>query len=182
MALLRIWACASLTLLAAACGGGSLTLSEYSAQGTAIVTEMEQRIAALDAELESQPESVESAVGYWDGRLEARTQSLAGLDALDPPVAVAELHDAGVELYGELIAAEEALALRVSKSGTTSGPDEWWDTAEGQAVRGVDAEIFAFCLAFQERYDATIGRMISSDVPWIPSEMKEIVRIDIGCE
>jgi hypothetical protein len=106
---------------------------------------------------------------------------MEGLDALDPPVAVAELHDAGLSLYSKLITAEEALALRVS-SGTVTGPDEWWETAEGDVVRAVEVEIVEFCRAFQARYDATIDRMISSDVPWIPSEMKEIVRIDIGCQ
>jgi hypothetical protein len=31
-------------------------------------------------------------------------------------------------------------------------------------------------------YDATVERVLVSDVPWIPSEMKEIVQVDIGCE
>jgi hypothetical protein len=173
---------ACLVLLATGCGGGALTLSEYSEQGSAVTAEVEERIVALDAELDTLPSSPEGAASYWERRLEARIRSMEGLDALDPPVAVAELHDAGLDLYAELIAAEGALALVVSSSGTPSGPDEWWETAEGEAVRAVEAEIVEFCRAFQAHYDETIDRMISADVPWIPSEMKEIVRIDIGCQ
>ena len=79
------------------------------------------------------------------------------------------------------VVAEEALASRVSSFETATTPDQWWETPEGEAVRVVDAEILAFCLEFQASYDATIDRLVASDVPWIPREMKEIVRIDIGC-
>ncbi len=175
------WACACLTLLAAGCGGGTLTLSEYNEQGLAVSAEVEERIVALDAELDAQPSSAEGTASYWARRLEARARSMEGLDALDPPVAVAELHDAGLGLYARLMTAEEALALRLS-SGTITAPDEWWNTAEGEAVHAVEAEIIEFCRAFQAHYDETIDRMISADVPWIPSAMKEIVRIDIGCQ
>lgn len=177
-----VWACACLTLFAAGCGGGTLTLTEYSEQGTAVTAEVEARIFALDAELDSQPSSAAGAAIYWERRLEARTRSMEGLEALEPPVAVADLHDGGLDLYSKLIAAEEALALRVSSFEIAGDPDQWWDTPEGEAVRAVDDEIFAFCLEFQASYDATIDRLISSDVPWIPGEMKEIVRIDVGCD
>ena len=182
MELRRAWACVCLALFVASCGGGSLTMTEYSGQGTAVTVEVEERIAALDDELAAQPASIEGALSYWERRMEARTRSLEGLEALDPPSALTDLHDAGLVLYERLIAAEEALAQRVSSSETVTGPDQWWDTTEGEAVQAVDEEILEFCLAFQDRYDATIERLIASDVPWIPSEMKEIVRIDIGCE
>lgn len=177
-----VWVCAGVALVAAGCSGGTLTLTEYSQQGGAVSAEVEERIVALDAELDSQPPSAESFESYWERRLEARNRSMEGFDDLDPPVSVAELHDAGSVLYAKLVATEEALALRISSSGTAIGPDEWWETDEGEAVRAVEAEINEFCRAFQVHYDETIERMISADVPWIPSEMKEIARIDIGCQ
>jgi hypothetical protein len=181
MPLRGVWVCACLALLAAGCGGGTLTLSEYNEQGLAVSAEVEERIVALDAELDAQPSSAEGTATYWARRLEARARSMEGLDALNPPVSVAELHDAGLGLYARLIDAEGALARGVS-SGTITGPDEWWGTAEGEAVRAVEAEIVEFCRAFQAHYDETIDRMISADVAWIPSGMKEIGRIDIGCQ
>lgn len=177
----RIWVFACLVLAAAACGGESLTLSEYAAQGQAVVTVMEERIAALDDDWEAQSPTVERAQTYWDRRLRARVEALEGLQALDPPAAVAELHETGVPLYGRLIAAEEALAARVASFQSATGPEQWWSTAEGEAVRVVDEEINDFCLIFQARYDATVERISLSDVSWIPAEMKEVVRIDIGC-
>ncbi len=171
-----------LVLVAAACGGGSLSVSEYNAQGGALVASMEERIRALDAEWESQTPTVEGARNYWDRRLEARIEALEGLDALKPPDELAALFEDGLDLFRKLVAAEEALAIRVASLETVTGPDDWWDTAEGKAVHSVDEEIDEFCHVVQARYDATIERVVLSDVPWIPSDMKEIVQIDIGCE
>ena len=72
--------------------------------------------------------------------------------------------------------------LRVASSETVTTPEQWWNTAEGAAVVAVEEEIYSFCLIFQAMYDATVERVLVSDVPWIPSEMKEIVQVDIGCE
>lgn len=182
MRLRRVWAGAGLVLIVAACGDESPTLSEYNAEGQALVAVMDEQIATLDAQWESQTATVERARTYWDRRLEARASFFEGIRALDPPGRIAELHATGIDLYGRLVAAEEALAARVASFDTATGPEQWWNTAEGQAVRAVEEEINAFCLVFQESYDATIERISLSDVPWIPAEMKEVVRIDIGCD
>lgn len=49
-------------------------------------------------------------------------------------------------------------------------------------MRAAEAEIYSLCLVFQEMYDKTVERVALSDVPWIPSEMKEVVQVNIGCE
>jgi hypothetical protein len=181
MRLRRVCVGICLALFVAACGGGSLSLSEYNVQGAALVTVMEQRIFTLDAEWDSQAQTVERARSYWDRRLEARVEALEGLQALDPPDKIAELHETGLDLFSRLTDAEKALAVRVASFETVTERDQWWDTTEGRAARAVDEEIDAFCHVFQAVYDATIERVILSDVPWVPSEMKEIVQIDIGC-
>lgn len=177
----RVWAGAWLVVVVAACGGGSLSLSEYTAQALAVATVMEERIGTLDAEWHTQTSTVEGARTYWDRRLKARAESLEGLQALDSPVEVAELHRTALDLLSRLIAAEEALAVRVASFETITEPGQWWDTVEGKAARAVDEEADAICHVFQARYDATIERLAFSDVAWIPSEMKEIVQIDLGC-
>ena len=178
----RMWVGVGLVLFAAGCGGGTLSLSEYNAQGGAVSVTMENRIDILDAEWDSQTPTTEGARTYWDRRLEARVEALEGFQDLRPPDSIAELHGTGLDLFGDLIAAEEALAVRVASFETATGPEQWWDTAEGTAVGAVEEEIYSFCLGFQAMYDATIERIVLSDVPWIPSEMKEIVEVDIGCE
>jgi hypothetical protein len=169
-------------LVVVACGGGTLTLSEYAAQGTAVVTVMEERIAALDVEWDSGTPTVERARSYWDRRIDARVESLEGLQDLNPPDSISELHATGMGLYERLIAAEEALAARVASFETATEREEWWNTAEAQTVTAVNDEVDAFCRVFQAMYDATVERLVFSDSQWIPPEMKEVVQIDIGCQ
>lgn len=180
--MLRRWIGLGLLFVTAACSGGGLSLSEYAAQGQALTTVMEERIAALDAEWETQPPTVERARSYWEHRIDALLEARAGLEELEPPPEVAELHGPGMELFTELIEAEQALAARIESLDVATGPDDWWSTEEAEVVNAVNEEILSLCLGFQAMYDATIERMSFTDVPWIPSNMKEIVSIDVGCE
>ena len=171
-----------LGLVLASCGGGSLSLAEYNEQGMALSTVMEERIYALDVAWESQTATLEDVRTYWDRRIDAYETALDGFQALEPAGEVAELHRTGMGLFTELVSAEKALAVRVASFETVTGPEQWWSTAEGVAVGEVAEEIYSLCLVFQAMYDATLERMIVSDVPWIPAEMKEIVQVDVGCE
>lgn len=63
-----------------------------------------------------------------------------------------------------------------------TGPEQWWATEEADEVRAAEEEIDVLCHEFQALYDATMERVVLSDVPWIPPEMKEAVQIDVGCE
>jgi hypothetical protein len=181
-AVIRNMAAVIVGLLLASCGGGSLSLAEYNAEGMALGTAMEERIYALDAEWDTQTATVEDVRSYWDQRIEAYETALAGFEALEPTSAAAELHRIGTELFTRLVAAESALAARVGASETVTGPEQWWTMAEGASVGAVEEEIYSFCLVFQAMYDRTVERIAMSNAPWIPPEMKEIVQVDIGCE
>ena len=169
-------------LLLVSCGGEGLSLAEYNTQGLALATAMEERLYELDAAWVSATATVEDARVYWDQRIEAYDGALEGFEDLEPSGEAAELHRRGLELFTKLVAAETALATRVASFETATGPEQWWDTAEGEAVGAVEEEIYSFCLVFQSLYDRTAERVALSDVPWIPSEMKEVVQVDIGCE
>ena len=169
-------------LLLVSCGGEGLSLAEYNTQGLAIAAAMEERLHELDAALDSETATLEDARAYWDQRIAAYYADLEGFAALEPSVEAADLHRRGLELFGKLVAAETALATRVASFEAATGPEQWWDTAEGEAVGAVEEEIYSFCLVFQSLYDRTAERVALSDVPWIPSEMKEVVQVDIGCE
>jgi hypothetical protein len=169
-------------LLLASCGGGDLSLAEYNTEGLALGAAMEERIYVLDAEWDSQTATVEDVWTYWDERIEAYEAALEGFEALEPSAEVAELHRTGMDLFTKLVAAESALATRVASFDTATVPEQWWDTAEGEAVGAVEEEIYSFCLVFQAMYDRTVERVALSDVPWIPAQMKEVVQVDIGCE
>ena len=171
----------SLALVLVACGGGTLTLSEYGEQGEQLVIEVSQRVDALDAALESDDQTVDSVQAYWDERVEARRDFSEGLAALEPPDEAAELHAIVVDVFNRLTAAEESLAARVTSLETVSGPAEWWATQEGQAARAVDEEVPQICVAAQGAFDETADREAVVDVPWMPPEMKEVVRVAFGC-
>lgn len=178
----HIWAGVVLILVVTACGGSDITLSEYNEKGSALVMVMEERIYALDVEWDGHEPTVERARDYWDRRVEARVEALEGLEDLTPPDELADLLGKGLDLFTQSVNAEIALAARVSSFETVTEPEQWWATSEGQAVQAMDEEINSFCRVVQARYDETIERIVLSDVPWIPSDMKEIVQIDIGCE
>jgi len=171
-----------LGLLVASCGDGSLGLAAYNEEGTVIAAEMEGRIAALDAAWNPETATVDDVRMYWDQRIDAYETGLEGFQGLKPSGEVAELHRTGMELFTNLVEAESAVADRVASFETVTGPEQWWATAEGAAVRAAEEDIYSLCLVFQATYDATVERIVVSDVPWIPSEMKEIVQVDIGCE
>ena len=164
-----------------ACGGGPLTLSEYGAQGEQLVIDVSQRVDALDAALESENRTVDSVRAYWNERVEARRDFSEGLEALEPPEEAAELHAVVVEIFNRLTVAEEALAARVTSLETVSGPAEWWATPEGRTARAVDDEVSQICVVAQGAFDETVDREAVVDVPWMPPEMKEVVRVAFGC-
>lgn len=170
-----------LALALAACGGGTLTLSEYGEQGEQLVIEVSQRVDALDAELDSEEQTVDTVRTYWDERVEARRDFSEGLEALEPPEEAAELHAIVVDIFNRLTVAEESLAARVTSLETVSGPAEWWATPEGQAARAVDEEVTHICVVAQGAFDETVDREAVADVPWMPPEMKEVVRVAFGC-
>jgi hypothetical protein len=165
----------------AACGGGSLTLSEYAAEAEELVAVMAAEFVALDAEWESQPPRLEGARTYWEGRLAVRAEFLEGVRALNPPDAVEAQHEAALDVFGRITAADEALAARVATFESITGHWEWVDTPEGKAADAVLEEVFAFCRASQAEFDATKDREALVDVPWLPSEASEVVSVAFGC-
>jgi len=164
-----------------ACGGGSLTLSEYAAEAEDLVEVMTAEFGALDAEWESQPPSLEGARSYWEGRLAIRAEFLDAVRTLNPPDSVEAQHEAALDVFDRITAADQALAARVATFESISGHWEWVDTPEGEAAEAVLEEVYAFCRASQAEYDATKDLEPLADVPWLPSEASEVVSVAFGC-
>lgn len=169
----------ALTLMA--CGGGSLTAAEYASQAEELVAELAAEFESLDSEWGSQTPSLEAARAYWDRRLAARVKLLDGIRALDPPEALTDLHATAVDLFGRITAAEEDLATRVGSFETTADLEQTWQTPEGQTAQAALEEVFALCRATQTEFDDTEDHESLDGVPWIPPEMKEVIRISFGC-
>ena len=175
------WTGTCLALILMACGGGSLSLTEYAGEVEKLVAVMEADFESLDTEWESQSPTVEGARSYWDGRLEVRADFLEGVRDLDPPDTAAEQHAEALDVFGRITDADEALAARVATLETITEHWQWVDTPEGRAAQAVLEEVFAFCRASQAEFDATEGGEALADVPWLPSAMSEVVSVAFGC-
>lgn len=170
-----------LAVILTACGGGPMTLSEYATQAETLVMTMRSDFATLDAEWESQTPTLEGALDYWDHRLAIRAVFLEGVEDLDPPAEVVDQHQAALDVFRRITAADEALAARVAGMDAVNGHRGWLNTPEGQASLAVLDEVYAFCRSAQAQYDATEEREALEDVEWLPGEMQEVVKVAFGC-
>lgn len=167
-------------LLLQACGS-DVSLTGYAEEVEALVITMNARLDELDAEIEGS-EDLERIKRYARERVAARNAFLDGLDALEPPDDVAELHATALDIVGRLTDAEEVLSDRVQAVEPGEGIGDIWATPEGRAALAADVEAIALCRAAQEELDTTERGEGFENAPWIPDEMKEVIRVAFGCE
>lgn len=170
-----------LAALLVSCGGGRMTVSEYAAEAERLVATMQADFAAIDASWESQAPSVEAARDYWDRRLDIRADFLDGVRDLNPPDEIAGQHATALDLFTRITEADEDLAAYASSMESVTEHRQWLDSPEGAAMEAVLEEVYAFCRASQEEYDATAERESFEETPWLPPEMKDVVKVAFGC-
>ena len=168
-------------VVVAGCGGDRLTLTEFGEETEGLVAVMAAELGALDSEMESLATSVDGTKSYWDRRMQIRAGFLDDLRALEPPDEAVELHVIVIDVFGRLVDAEQALADSVVGSGTVSTPSQWWSSPEANAARAADAAILDICEIVQSEFDETQRREELSETPWIPSRLKEVVRVAFHC-
>ena len=176
----RRWFAASLALVAAACGAGTLTLTEYAESVEELVAEMAADFAAIDAEWLSEAPTIERALEYWDARLGIRHEFLDSVEELVPPERVLGQHNAALDVFTRITAADEALARSVAAWDTIEEHWQWVDTPEGRAADAILAEVYAFCRSSQEEYDATQKGEAFEETPWLSGDI-EVVKVAFGC-
>ena len=71
--------------------------------------------------------------------------------------------------------------IQQHKTRFLTAMDDDFKTPEALAVSAVQEEMITFCQARQAQFDATADREVFADAPWIPSEMKEVVTVLLGC-
>ncbi len=170
----------SLVILMAGCSNPP-SIAEYAEDLEVLVTTMNTRLDEIDAEFEG-TEDLESIKSYAAERVIARSGFLAGLRELEPPKDVADVHNRALEIMERLTASESAMADRVLGWQTASDIEDIWETPEGIAARAADAQAIELCLAAQADFDQKAERAKLEGVPWIPSDMKEVIRVVFGCD
>jgi hypothetical protein len=173
----RALASACIVFVFAACGGGTLSLTEYSELFQSASFAMTDEFDVLEAQWASAT-SVEDGKEILDRAVAIRTDLQNSLADFDPPEALADLHGDIVEQLGRILAVQETWAARAE---TASSLDELNESPEAVAYWDLDAEMRPLCFEFQSRLDATAEREVFAEVPWIPGDMKEVVSLVLGC-
>jgi hypothetical protein len=163
------------------CGTGEPTMSEYAEQVETLVGAMNARLDALDPLVEGSP-TLDDVRTYAAERVALRSEFLQGFRALEPPERLREFHRSAVGVMERLTAAEPELADEVMTLDDPLAALHLWESEAGSAARAADESAIALCKAAQAEFDATEENAIAEGVPWIPAEMKEVVRVALYCE
>jgi hypothetical protein len=169
----RALASACIVFVIVACGGGTLSLTEYGESFQSASFAMTDEFDVLEAQWASAT-TVEEGKEILDRVVAIRTDLQNGVTDLNPPEALADFHGDVVELLGRILAVTEAWAVRAETAGSL---DELQESSEALAYWELDAQMVPLCLEIQSRLDATAESEIFAEVPWIPGEMKEVVSL-----
>ena len=174
-----------LAFVITACGGSELSLTDYVETINESVALANARAADITAQgvlaADLTPQQIE--VGLRRVLEELRIPLQESVDAIDPPEQVAELHTLLWNWHADFIRVESTLAGRM---GATPDTEEGWtelsNSPEVAAYRAALAEGKQVCIDFQAQLDATEERGVFKDVPWVPSELSEVVNASLGCD
>jgi hypothetical protein len=170
-----------LAVLVAGCGGGELSMADYGDEIEDLLATMNGKIDALDVEERSGPSTLESTQTFWETKVVARREFIAGMESIEPPDEAADMHAAAIGIVDRLAAADEAVAQLVGTMETSADLDGLLQSSEFLATEAVDIEAVALCQAAQAEFDSTADREVFGDTPWIPSELREVVSVAFGC-
>ncbi len=156
-------------------------MSEYSDQVATLIIRVDGRLDAHAERLAAAAPNVEETQAFFDDRVIGYHELVDGIDALEPPDEVVELHAALQEILASLLTAEEARAAFARTVSSVEELDQVWEGPEAQAVRAAELQAIELCYAAQGQIDATEDREGFRHVPWIPSQLQEVVRVSFNC-
>lgn len=166
-------------ILVGACAS-DVTVADYAEQVEALVTTMNARLDELDVAFD-EASDLDDIKEYAKERVKARTAFLVGMKNLESPESVAELRDEAIAIMGRVVETETAMSAMIQDLQILTDVESIWDTPEGVAARVADARAVVLCEAAQEGLDTSQAGSDLEGVPWIPNEMKRVVRVAFGC-
>lgn len=170
----------AVALVVGACSSGP-SLTEYAAELESIVTEHNAGMDENDRYIDAEAPSLERVRTYATRRIELRNSFLAGLEALEPPRAAADLHSAAVDVISSLVDAEQVIFEQAMTTDDLNAIDNLWASPAGQAAREVDRQTIAICQAAEAALNSTEERQALVGMPWVPTELQEVVNVAFGC-
>jgi hypothetical protein len=172
---------AAVAIASSGCGGEP-SLSEYAEEVERLIVVMNSGLDVLDESVAGRSPSLEEIRTYAVGRVDLRNEFLEDFRTIEPPERLDEFHDAALDVMERLTEAETRLADQALALDAPAEAARLWETEAGLAAREVDEEAVAICKAAQAEFNATEDNAIAEGVPWIPAEMKEVVRVAFYCD
>ena len=157
------------------------SLTDYAAELEQLVSTMNSRLDAIDGIIDEEAPSLTAIRAYADDRMAARNQFLVNFEDLSPPSEARDVHEAGLEVMQALVDAEQEVADLAHASDDLNTVSGLWDSPTGQAARQADARAIELCQAAEQALNSTEERQRLAGVPWVPSELQEIVTVAFGC-
>ena len=167
-------------LVVTACSDDELSVSEYAASLEEMVGTMNVQLDGIDAELETLG-GIEGVRRYAERRVEIRNEFVGGIESLEAPERLVDFHDQALVVIRRLTEAETLLAETALSAESIDDVAGLWDSEAGLAAREVDQEALEICRAAEDELN-TADDALAADVPWIPPEMKEVVRVAFYCD
>lgn len=171
-----------LLLILASCGSDELTLTEYAERVEIQTSKMYSQLEVFTADEAFAGATVDEIQSIYGQVAEAYRGLADGLQAIEAPTEIVQVHEAAVEVATRLAAAGEAMAGRAAAVESPDGLDALFASREAHDFEEVTTEMIAFCQERQAEFDATADRDVFADTPWIPAEMQEIVLVAFGCD
>lgn len=165
----------------AACGGGGLTLSEYSSQVADVIETLDSRLDAEGEAYFAALPSVEGLHTYLAIRVDGYRDAVDDLDDLAPPTQAQDLHDSLAEILSDLLVAEQARAASATTIDSVEDLPSVWESPESEAVSRAEERAIVLCCAAQTEFESTHQREELADVPWIPADLKDVVNVALDC-
>ena len=170
----------ALIVVVAACGGSSLSFSEYGDSLDEIRSTYEPQAEAAWVEYMQLPSpTMDDLEALFEREAAVRIEIEDAFLGLEPPEEIADLHVLLVEWLTNLREADQALAAR---AGAVGGWDKFSRSAEYRAYESTLIGGSGVCNDFQLQLDATAARGVFAETPWMPGDLKDMADAVIGCD
>lgn len=171
-------ASAGLAIVVAACGGGSMSETEYVENLNALVVNAGSRFEVAGAAFgQIEDPTMEEYVAFVEQQLAIEYDVRDIFDSLDPPDSIDDVNQIMVDTLGRIIAVAEEL---VAASDTVNSLEELESTPEFVEYHTVNADADSMCLDVQTKInDLSTTEAINN--PWI-ADLRMTVQAFLDCE
>jgi hypothetical protein len=170
--------CASLAIVVAACGGGSMSETEYVENLNALVVSAGSDLGASLAVFEQIADpTLEEFVAFVEQQLVVEYEVRDWFKTLDPPDSIDDVNQVMVDTLARILVAAEGL---VDVTDTVSSLEELERTPEFAEYQAVNADADSMCLDVQAKINDLSTRPII-DSPWI-ADLRLTVGAFLDCD